>query len=252
MTLTCISNTPLTDEELIACLVGEADEAATEHLKACPACAERAQEYAVMQNTLKSVLYRIDCPDSRQIGEYYLNLLPAEQREAIRMHLARCPHCAGELADLANFLGDSPLPAEETPPSRPNLQILWEALDARRVIGRFFAGEAPSPLRLASVPLKGREPEEDELYRFSITPNEQTDIDAEFIIYQQEDSTFVSIHIQATIPAVWPQAVALQVTLTGIDWMLSQTTDEDEWVVFPNIRREELPSISFEITPIAP
>ena len=252
MTLACISDTPLTDEDLIACLAGEAGEEVTGHLNACPACAERAREFAAMQTALKSVLYRIDCPDSRQIGEYYLDLLPPEQREAIRAHLAQCPHCARELADLAKFLGDSPLPVEESSPARPNLQILWEAFDARRVMGRFFAGRTPPPHRLASIPVKGRERERDELYRFSITPDERTDIDAEFVIYRQEDPAFVSIHIQATIPLFWPRAAALQVTLTGRDWMLSQTTDEDEWVVFPDIRREELPSITFEITPVAP
>lgn len=251
MTQTCISDAPLTDEDLMACLAGEADEEVTEHLNKCPACAERAREYATMQSVLKRALYRLHCPDSRQIGEYYLDLLPAEQRETIQAHLAQCPHCAEELAGLAKFLDDSPLPVEEASSPRPGLQILWEVFDARRVVGRFFAGRMPSAPRLASIPVKGREREKDELYRFSITPDEQTDIDAEFVIYRQEDPAFVSIHIQATIPAVWPQAAALQVTLTGRDWMLSQTTDEDEWVIFPDIRREELPSISFEITPVA-
>ena len=52
-------------------------------------------------------LYRITCPDSTELGEYHLGMLPATQHGIISQHLADCPHCLQELSQLHHFMRDN-------------------------------------------------------------------------------------------------------------------------------------------------
>jgi len=55
---------------------------------------------------ITKILYRITCPDSIELGEYHLGILPTARRRQISQHLADCPHCIRELAQLDNFMDD--------------------------------------------------------------------------------------------------------------------------------------------------
>jgi hypothetical protein len=46
------------------------------------------------------------CPASEELGEYHLQLLPAGRADEIRHHVADCPLCARELAELEAYLAD--------------------------------------------------------------------------------------------------------------------------------------------------
>ncbi len=59
-----------------------------------------------IEKKLTSHLYRIDCPPSEDLGEYHLNMLTNKQTQAVRQHVALCPHCSQELAQLATYLAD--------------------------------------------------------------------------------------------------------------------------------------------------
>jgi anti-sigma factor RsiW len=98
-------------EQLIAYMDGEADEAVKHHIEACNACAARAEPFIALQRVLLRALYRLHCPQSLVLGEYYLGLLPEAEVAAIQAHLAECPYCPAELEDLRQFLAESGLPA---------------------------------------------------------------------------------------------------------------------------------------------
>jgi anti-sigma factor RsiW len=97
------------EEQLIAYMDGEADQAIKQHIEACNACAARAEPFIALQRVLLRAFYRLHCPQSQVLGEYYLGLLPEAEVMAIQAHLAECPYCPAELEDLRRFLAESGL-----------------------------------------------------------------------------------------------------------------------------------------------
>ncbi|MEZ4594408.1 MAG: hypothetical protein R3D55_25180 [Chloroflexota bacterium] len=62
---------------------------------------------AQFEDSLKAALYRITCPDGAALGNYHLGLLPDEAAATIAQHVATCPHCTHEIAQLEAFLGET-------------------------------------------------------------------------------------------------------------------------------------------------
>ncbi len=67
--------------------------------------------------TLKSILFRSDCPSKLDLGEYELGLLSSQRRNELASHLTACPQCQVDLVQMQQFMA---LPAIgiETTPSR--------------------------------------------------------------------------------------------------------------------------------------
>lgn len=59
---------------------------------------------AKLENQLSNALYRAFCPEPNELGEYQLGLLTTPRAQEIQAHLAECPHCRTELAQLRSFL----------------------------------------------------------------------------------------------------------------------------------------------------
>jgi hypothetical protein len=59
---------------------------------------------ADLEQGLTRKLYRIDCPDPLELGEYHLNTLASARRSQVAEHLVVCPHCRRELASLNQYL----------------------------------------------------------------------------------------------------------------------------------------------------
>lgn len=59
-----------------------------------------------LESQLQDKLYRVDCPEPLELGEYRLEMLPEQRRETVREHLRICPHCQRELASLDDWLAD--------------------------------------------------------------------------------------------------------------------------------------------------
>ncbi len=106
MTLTCSLPPEPDDARLLAFLDGQPDEPIAAHLRDCSYCRGRAQRLERMEVVLRSLLYRMSCPSPLELGEYHLGVLAGKQARAIGRHLAECPHCAREVAQLESFLGD--------------------------------------------------------------------------------------------------------------------------------------------------
>jgi hypothetical protein len=104
--MACISPPELADMDLLAYLEGEADDRVAAHLERCPHCRKRAQALAQLQGDLMVRLHRFECPAPAELGEYHLGLLPRDQAIAVTRHLAECPRCAAEVAQLGNYLAE--------------------------------------------------------------------------------------------------------------------------------------------------
>lgn len=172
--MTCVMPPELADHELLAYLDGEAGPEVEAHLQRCPHCRERAEELASIQGWVSAQLHRLSCPDAHELGEYHLGLLSKERTAAVRDHLATCPHCTREVAQLEGYLDHLAPEISTTPLQR-----------VRRLVARLFVpDERPRATgRLAPAPayaVRGTE-EGPRLYRieeFQIAIEVQEDVAA--------------------------------------------------------------------------
>ncbi len=94
----------LTDADLLAYLNGDLDEQ-TENLEITDEIQARLDELAHVQKRLSARLHRIECPQTAELGEYYLHNLSPSQRLLIAAHLRTCLRCREELEELQDYLG---------------------------------------------------------------------------------------------------------------------------------------------------
>jgi hypothetical protein len=104
--MACTLPPELDNATLLAYLDGEAEPEVAVHLEECPHCRARAQRLAGVQGRLTAALYRVTCPSPMELGEYHLGVLGREQAAAVEQHLAECPHCSREVAQLKDYLGE--------------------------------------------------------------------------------------------------------------------------------------------------
>ncbi len=63
----------------------------------------RARELERLQRDYLENFYRATCPDSLDLGEYLLGVLPQDERKMIERHVDDCPYCASELREMEAF-----------------------------------------------------------------------------------------------------------------------------------------------------
>jgi hypothetical protein len=141
----CVAPPALNDGQLLSFLDGDADPATIRHLAACPACRRQAQQLAQMIKQTTTYLYRLDCPSTTELGEYQLGVLPRAQAANVAAHLAMCPHCWGEIAQLQQFLNDTAADIEVSVLERVKVFI------ARLISG----GGTPTPFSFAPAGIRG-------------------------------------------------------------------------------------------------
>ena len=131
--MACVSLPELKDWELLTYIDGEADQRVVAHVERCAYCREKAHRLARFQHRLTAQLYRLTCPSSMKLGEYDLDLLPRDQAAVVARHLAECPHCTREVAQLRDYLTDMAPTLELGPLERVREQV--KVLVARLVSG---------------------------------------------------------------------------------------------------------------------
>jgi hypothetical protein len=118
----CSSPPPLTDDQLSAVLDQTAAPDVIDHLASCASCAARLAAAQLTEQSLRSALYRWDCPAPQTLADYHLGRPSADEQRAIVRHLETCARCSEEIAELVLFMRDEvPLaaPAEPSPARRP-------------------------------------------------------------------------------------------------------------------------------------
>ncbi len=135
--MNCIAPPELDDLDILAYLDGEAGPQVAEHLAACPYCRGRAERLYRAERRLTAGLYRTTCPSPFELGEYRLGALSRERARAVGRHLATCPHCTREVAELESFLDDL-VPLEP-------VSALEEIKQRVKVLVATLAGELKGP-----------------------------------------------------------------------------------------------------------
>ena len=105
----CITSPALDNVEIAKYVEGEAEAAVVAHIRECPYCSERAQQWTLLQNRLKKQLYRVDCPTPMELGDYHLGFVTDSRKLVVAQHVRECLHCTQELANLKEFLTGSNL-----------------------------------------------------------------------------------------------------------------------------------------------
>ncbi len=150
----CVNKPQLDDIELLMSLDGGASPEVEMHLSRCPLCSQRAAELAQTQRLASARLFRAACPPALELGEFQMDLLPAGRAAAVQRHVDICPHCAGELAQVASFMGAPDPYLQAAPWSALHQQVnvliarLASALQPVRLLGQ-------PPFALAQAGLRG-------------------------------------------------------------------------------------------------
>jgi anti-sigma factor RsiW len=107
-----------------------------------------------LEQRLRRQLFRVNCPDTMDLGEYQLGMLSSARAAEVTQHLAGCAHCRGELAQLeASALPAAADARQPGPQERTGLRI-----------AQLIAGWAdvwspgPAPLQAIPVGLRGGAP----------------------------------------------------------------------------------------------
>jgi hypothetical protein len=118
----CSLPPPLTDDQLSTALDQTAAPDVTNHLANCASCAARLNAARQAEQSLRSALYRWDCPAPQTLAEHHLGRPSADEQRAIVRHLETCARCSEEMAELVLFMRDElpvaalaePIPARRT------------------------------------------------------------------------------------------------------------------------------------------
>jgi hypothetical protein len=107
---------------------------------------------AHIEEKLTLALYRMNCPDSIELGEYYLGGGLDERAVFMAQHLAECPHCAREVAQLESYLAELAPTLESSPLAQIKARV-------RVLVAHLTGGGLESGPALAYSGLRGEEEE---------------------------------------------------------------------------------------------
>jgi len=116
-------------EDLLAYADGVDDAGTDTHVATCVECAAEVSAYTLLDRMLRTRLLRVDCPDTQDLGELALGLLPPERALSMRQHLALCPACGREEAEFRAMLQGDPL-ADLLPRPGPLARLVARLLPA--------------------------------------------------------------------------------------------------------------------------
>jgi anti-sigma factor RsiW len=203
-------------------------------------------------------MYRQSCPEPMLLGEYQLGLLDGAEKIHIQAHLARCPHCQAELAELIDFLAEGVLPAVSSLESQsPNwvqeLGFEWQRIrETGRIMIRLL-GEALTPgvIQPAPIALRGHQAEPGNvLRRLILSPDQTEDLDLEVTVTQQTDHPQQGVlTIRAQVPSRWPDLAGVPVRASAGDWQAEGLTDEAGEVFFEGVPTDSINGLMIEVNP---
>ncbi len=272
----CSAAEGVTEEELLAYLDGDADEATKTHIRQCPRCADRVRQYARLQNDLLAALFRGQCPPPQTIGDFHLGTLSRKAQARVAAHLAACAHCARELEELKAFLeeGEAKEPVASLAPLMKGIDerlkasvergmergkgaiervkryvMRYDPLSQGGVTVRFLEEMVPVPALHYEPPVEPEEkdsfrerPEREVIFRLTLS----AEVSARFTAFRQKDPALCTIEAQVEIPAGQGPRPTEVIMVRG-ERSHRLVTDEEGQVRFQDVPVAELPHISFQV-----
>ncbi len=107
----CIAPTDIEEGDLTAYLAGNASPLVNQHIAQCDFCQAEAASLKEMDTLFSAALYRQSCPEADDLLQYQAGFLSHQEKKTVQQHLASCPHCQAELAQIESIsLEDAPQP----------------------------------------------------------------------------------------------------------------------------------------------
>lgn len=131
------------DADLLAYLDGELEEGLAREVAQSANAERRLRELAQQEHILAARLYRADCPEAHDLGEYLLQSMAAERAALVAQHVEICPHCAMELNELRDTMRE--LAGDLETPFIERLRVLVGRLVPDIQLPSFGSGTAPMP-----------------------------------------------------------------------------------------------------------
>lgn len=120
----CITQSPLSDDDLLSALDGEADGTIQDHLQACAYCAAQLAVMREVEQGVRLLMYRSTCPPTDDLTDYVLGMAASGSRQKIEQHLQTCQMCREEVRQLQQILVSDAVPVSATTPAEP----FWKPL----------------------------------------------------------------------------------------------------------------------------
>jgi hypothetical protein len=208
-----------------------------------------------IDDLLKAVLYRRECPDTAILNDFQMGTLAEPARQDVAAHLARCPHCQAEVNRLVDFLGQEKPAASTDSGWVQKAGFEWRRLHETgqvmiRLLGAALSPPPPQPLPLA---VKGHTldtGETDILRHIALGPDQVDDLDMEAIVRQgHDDSGQCTLVVRVQIPSRWPEFAGTLVRVSAGDWRAEERTDQDGIVSFDGIPQALLDQLTIETQP---
>src|SRR6266496_1578549 len=118
----CITLSPLTDDDLMAALDGEADGQIQSHLQACAYCSARLEHMRRFEQGMHTIMYRADCPSANELADYVMGVDTFDSQQYTENHLQNCVLCREEMQALQMVLLANEEVMEEESISEP----IWQ------------------------------------------------------------------------------------------------------------------------------
>ncbi len=93
----CSLGNPLSEDDLLRALDGEAPADVAEHLSRCAYCQARLDRIALFEDRLQSLSH----PSPQLLLEYQFNMVTPAEMDTVGAHLDHCAHCRSILAEYA-------------------------------------------------------------------------------------------------------------------------------------------------------
>ncbi len=93
----------LGEEVLLDYILGQASPAVQSQIETLPACTAAAARLATFFNPLMPLLFRMHCPESYTLVEFYEKALPVTTQLIVYNHVRRCPTCQSEIELLSTI-----------------------------------------------------------------------------------------------------------------------------------------------------
>jgi hypothetical protein len=122
----CTFGNPLSEDDLLTALDGDASPTVTEHLQKCAYCSQRLEDIRVFEGQLD----RLSHPSRQTLLEYHFNMIEGSEADAIGNHLDRCVHCQTILSEYA--AETNTLVAAHRSSSLPTGPTRWSLVDQLR------------------------------------------------------------------------------------------------------------------------
>ncbi len=148
----CILQSPLSDDDLLAVLDGEANEDIQNHLGICAYCSERLGHMRKLEQGVHMIMYRSDCPTADELADFVMEVVTFDIYQSIQEHLQACVVCREEVQKLQMMFTTNELPINTV----SQTESFWQQLENRlhELEDRIVTLLVPRPL-IASGQLRG-------------------------------------------------------------------------------------------------